>query len=145
MNALKEANNWMTLYIRLRDAIEYNHQFPEDIIGVDPKILVAACVTCGVIKPWKLMDCGHCFSRGSGGRSGVYFDERNLGIQCRTCNRFHQGRQLEFVEHIIKKYGQKVLDELRRKDKLTRKRGQTELMAIALHYKDLYLNLFESL
>jgi len=58
MNALKEANKWMSRYIRLRDAIEYNLQFPEDITGCDPLKLYAACVTCGVIKPWILMEAG---------------------------------------------------------------------------------------
>ena len=146
MKALEEATKWMSLFVRLRDAIEWNNKFPEDITGCEPNLLYAACVTCGVIKPWKKMDAGHFIPKGKGGESGVRFDERNVNIQCKSCNAFHQGRALDYENYMREKYGQKVIDELRRNDiALKHQRKQTELMAIALHYKDLYNELLDNL
>ena len=136
----------MSLFCRLRDAIKWNKQFPEDITGIDPKKLLVKCCTCVKIGNWFYsMQGGHFIPKGKGGESGVRFDERNLHAQCGGCNGFHQGRSLEYRDFMLNEYGQEVIDELRRNDKLTRRRGPTELMAIALHYKDLYHELLESL
>jgi len=144
MKALKEANKWCSLYIRLRDAIEYNRQFREDITGVDPINLVAACVTCGQIKQWILMEAGHYIGRSSKGQSGVYFDERNIHIQCEQCNKGLDVKN-EYENYMLGRYGQKVIDELHEKDKEIRKRGRDELMAFALHYQELYHQLLKNL
>ena len=89
-------------YCRLRDALAYCkehgidlHQFsrPEDIIG--------ACATCPAVKSWYLMDAGHFISRGAGGVSGVYFDERNVNLQCKRCNAFEQGAYAKYEKYMI--------------------------------------------
>jgi len=51
----------------------------------------------------------------------------------------------EYEKYMIKRYGQEVIDELHDKNKEIRKRGRAELMAFALHYKDLYHELLETL
>lgn len=146
MKALTEATKQMSLFCRLRDAIEWNKKFPEDITGIEPKRLVVKCCSCGVIGNWFYsMQGGHFIPKGKGGQSGVRWDERNVHAQCSDCNAFNQGRALEYLDFMKERYGQETIDELRRLDKLTRKRGQTELMAIALHFEQLYQELLESL
>lgn len=106
-------------YIRLRDALKYCEergldlkQFirAEDVIGV--------CCTCGTVKSWSRMDAGHYKSRGMGGSSGVYFDERNIHLQCKPCNGFEGGRPEEHKQHIIKIYGQDALAEIELRHKI---------------------------
>lgn len=145
MKALKETEKWMSLFVRLRDAIEWNKQFQEDISILDPKSLCVNCCSCGRIGNWFYkMEAGHFIPKGSRGESGVRFDERNVHAQCKTCNGFKQGNTLNYGDFMREKYGQEVIDELRRDDLvLKHQRGQTELMAIALHYKQLYNELLE--
>lgn len=145
MTLKKRAWKWCSKYIRLRDALEYCHS-----IGLDPRAyrvedLPIKCCTCGRVRSFRQIDAGHFISRGSGGSSGVYFDERNIHAQCKNCNSFHQGRALDYLDFMKEKYGQETIDELRRKDKLIQKKGQMELRAFAQHYKDLYNRLLESL
>ena len=64
------------------------------------------------------MDAGHFISRGSGGMSGVYFDERNIHTQCKPCNGFHQGNAQKYGDYMLQKYGQEVIDILRTLDKV---------------------------
>jgi len=67
------------------------------------------CVTCGEVKPWYEMDCGHYEQRGS---LMTRFDERNVGPQCVSCNRFGEGNKAAFAIYLKEKYGDGILDEL---------------------------------
>ncbi len=142
----KKASTAMSRYIRLRDSISYCKkrgidigQFtrPEDIIG--------ECCTCGAVKSWIRMDAGHFKSRGSGGGSGVYFDERNVALQCKQCNGFGGGRPKEFEEHIRNKYGQDVLDEIERKHHIPFIGGDLAMKAMEIYYKDKYKELIKGI
>ena len=81
------------------------------------------------------MHAGHFISRGSRGASGVYFDERNVNAQCKSCNAFHQGRAENYREFMLKKYSQKVIDELERKNLLPL---NTNFEALMVFYKGAY-------
>lgn len=145
MKPLDQAEHWMSYYCRLRDALEWNKKFPEDITGVDPRKLVVKCCTCSKIGSWLYsIQAGHFISKGSRGESGVRFDERNVHAQCKDCNAFNQGRQLDYGDYMREKYGQEVIDELRRDDiALTHQRGEIELLSFARLYKDLYDKLID--
>ena len=119
-------------YIRLRDAIRYNTTLPEE----DRDYTVGPCCTCGIVKKWRYMDPGHFIPKGSGGHSGVYFDERNIHLQCKRCNAFFQGRPLEYGDFMLKKYGKKVIDELRFLNKNNSYKGK--LIGLELYYKTEY-------
>jgi len=129
-----KASSWMSKYIKLRDSIEYCKQRN---IPLDSGI--GQCCTCGKIVTVKLADAGHFISRGSRGASGVYFDERNCHFQCRSCNRFEQGRTLDYENFMLKKYGQEVIDELKFLDK--NQSYKYKIVAIGLMYKELFLEL----
>ena len=113
-NPKKITDKWFSLYIRLRDALE----FQKEISGVD--VSFGRCCTCGKIGQWKYMDCGHFISKGLGGASGIRWDERNSHLQCKQCNAFRQGNYPEYEKFMLKKYGQKVIDELHIKHKVNR-------------------------
>ncbi len=139
----KTAWSWCSKYIRLRDAIKYCEGTGIDLGQFDdPTLIPVKCCTCKAIKSWKYMDAGHCFSRGIGGGSGVYFDERNISDQCKQCNAWGQGKPDEFREYIIDRYGQKVLDELSVKHRIPQKEN---IHAIGTYYKQEYKRLLAEL
>ena len=72
---------------------------------------ITKCVTCGIAKHWKEMDCGHFVPKNKG--NAVYFVEENLGCQCTYCNRFLHGNLIEYTRYIIDMYGIEKVDELR--------------------------------
>jgi hypothetical protein len=65
------------------------------------------CFTCSVIRPWKELDAGHYIHRDS-----LDFHPINIQPQCTACNRYRHGNSGVFAYNIMKKYGQKALDEL---------------------------------
>lgn len=132
--AKKEAWKWCSKYIRLRDAIEYQEKCPEITFGY------VKCCTCSRIVIWnKNCDAGHFIPKSRGGLSGVYFDERNIHAQCKDCNGFHQGRQVEYKEFMLEKYGQDVIDKLEFLDKNQSYKGK--IIGIGLMYKQMYEDL----
>ena len=129
--AKQEAWKWCSKYIRLRDAIEYQNKHPDVPFGY------VQCCTCNhIIEYNRNCDAGHYISKGSRGGSGVYFDERNIHAQCKSCNGFHQGRQVVYREFMLEKYSQRVIDELEFLDRNNSYHGK--IIGIGLMYKQMY-------
>lgn len=67
------------------------------------------CVTCGVLKHWKELQCGHWISR-------VHLSTRwhplNAHAQCGVCNVLRRGNYPEYAKYMLNEYGQSVMDEL---------------------------------
>ena len=126
----KKAWDWCSKYIRLRDALEN---------GSSADAKYCSCCTCGKVNLRSEMDAGHFISRGMGGSSGVYFDERNIHAQCKPCNAWKQGAPHEYEQFMLDKYGQDVIDELHWLHKNGSYKGK--LPAIAEMYKQIYLSL----
>ena len=136
--AKKEAWEWCSKYIRLRDAKAYHEKYPETPFGY------VKCCTCPRIVIWnKNCDAGHYISKGSRGMSGVYFDERNIHAQCKECNGFHQGKQSVYKEFMLKQYGHDVISRLEFLDRNQSYKGK--IIAIGLLYKGMYQGLLDSL
>jgi hypothetical protein len=128
----KNTDNWCSRYIRIRDSI-----------GVGGKGEWGKCYTCGKVVLVPQAQSGHFKSRGFGGSSGTYFDERGIHLQCRPCNAFEQGRPEEYEEHLIKDYGEQVVAELKLKHKV----GSYTLMDLAgleIYFKNRVLAWCES-
>lgn len=68
------------------------------------------CITCPQIYHWTQMDAGHCIAKSLG--MAIYFDERNVRAQCKSCNLAHKGRQHEYVLALEKEYGPDIFEEL---------------------------------
>jgi len=83
------------------------------------------------------MDAGHFISKGKGGHSGVYFDERNIHLQCKQCNLCGEAVKDAYEEFMLLKYGQDVIDKLRFLHKNNSYKGK--LIGLELYYKGEYL------
>lgn len=127
-------------YIRLRDAIEYCKKYKIDL---PPEEMVVKCCTCGKVRTWKYMQAGHYKSRGSGGSSGIYFDERGINTQCGQCNAFKQGAPKEYKEFMLEKYGEEVIEELERKHQIPLQGGVLFYKATEEMYKQKYQQLLK--
>ena len=146
MNAKAKASQECSRYIRLRDALEY---CKEHGIGLEqfyrPEEVIGKCCTCGVVKSWITMQAGHFKGRGSGGGSGVYFDERNIHLQCKQCNAFRGGNPQVYEVFIIEKYGQEVLDELNRLNHIPINMKELAMKATEVFFKEKYQELVKGL
>lgn len=97
------------------------------------------------------MDAGHWIDRGSGGQSGVYFDERNINLQCKSCNAgFYKGKRKPDVksayhQFMLDKYGQEVMDELIVRDKVVIRKRSMVVLALHQVYKEEYQKLLDSI
>jgi len=138
MTAKQKAWQWCSKYIRLRDAIAYQEQYPEVDLGW------VKCCTCNrIVHIKKNCDAGHFIGRSSGGASGVYFDERNIHAQCKRCNGFEQGNPFEYHKFMRDRYGDEVINMLHFLDKNQSYKGRFEV--IGLMYKMMYQELLRSI
>lgn len=70
------------------------------------------CFTCGTVNPNIKYDAGHFLTRG--GHPETRFHLMNIHKQCSVnCNQHGAGMRLEYEAHLIEKYGQKAVDELK--------------------------------
>ena len=92
---VKEAQNAFNKYVRLRD------------IG---KGCISCGADCGATATGGSGDAGHFRSRGSAPH--LRFDERNVHLQCKRCNRYLSGNVADYRTGLIERIGQSALDEL---------------------------------
>ena len=79
------------------------------------------------------MDCGHFIKRQ---HLSTRFSETNCATQCKRCNAFEQGRDTDFANYIIDRWGESALVKLATQRHLTLKLGKFELEQIAKYYKE---------
>lgn len=109
-------------FIRLRDAARYGAH------GYVP------CATCGTTKHWKEQQAGHFIPQAQG--NAVRFDEKNVNTQCYRCNINLGGNGPEYYPFMVAKYGEDVIDDLKRRAKTTKKFTVTELEEMRITYRD---------
>lgn len=90
----KEADRVHSIYIRMRDADDTGE---------------AECITCGVKKHWKDLQCGHFVSRKV---NLLRYDELNTSAQCVGCNMFKAGEQYAYSKALDLKFGPGKAEEL---------------------------------
>ena len=91
------------------------------------------CITCGKIIFWKDGDAGHAINRA---HMSTRFDEMNVHLQCRYCNRFREGEIVEYTQALVRKYGQSRLDILLAKKHLTNKLTNFEGEVFIKYYRE---------
>jgi hypothetical protein len=91
------------------------------------------CCTCGKLFYWKEVDAGHFVKRQ---HRSIRWDERNVHPQCTRCNHFMGGRQDDYAQFVIKKYGQTVFDELMLLKYQTVKYTRADLMDMIELYQE---------
>jgi hypothetical protein len=90
------------------------------------------CFTCGKIGEWKYMDCGHYIKRQF---QGLRYNEMNCQVQCKHCNYFLQGNDVQFRSRLIDYYGLPKVLALEASKKHVTKMSQWKLDLIAETYK----------
>jgi len=106
-------------YIRKRDCLKTTGTFEH-----------GTCCTCGVMKPYKLLDAGHFFE---GRHNSILFDVRNIHAQCKGCNGFLEGNRNQYIKFMLREYGQDTIDLL---EDLNKKQVQYKIH----HFKDMQSN-----
>jgi hypothetical protein len=91
------------------------------------------CISCG-IEQTDLWDGGHY--KKAEIYSGVIFNENNCHKQCRKCNRFLNGNELNYRQGLIQRYGIDFADKIEQKANETRNHKFTkeELIAKKMQY-----------
>lgn len=75
----------------------------------------AKCFTCEFVGLWKYdLQAGHFMPRQ---HKGSRYDEKGVQAQCKKCNCFEQGNQLEYARQLDKKYGKGTADLIELKSK----------------------------
>ena len=92
---IKKLDNVFSQYIRRKDAIDG----------------IAKCISCGVERSWKELQCGHFMSRS---HYSTRWEILNVGVQCISCNIFKHGQQYLFSKYLDKTYGEGTSNEIPR-------------------------------
>lgn len=95
---------------------------------------IAKCFTCGLIRHWKQLDCGHGISRQ---HWGTRYNEKNNHAQCKRCNGFEGGKREVYKVEMDKRYGQGTWDLIEAMSKRPSKWSQFEVDQLEKHYKAL--------
>ena len=109
---IKAAQIVFNQYVRLRDAGNL-------------------CISCKTIP--KKENAGHFYSAGT--HTAVRFDERNVHLQCESCNSFLSGNLLKYRENLLEKLGFHGFENLSAEAMKTRKYTREELKEIINTYK----------
>ena len=89
-----------------------------------------SCISCGKGIHFSESDAGHFISRGA---MSTRWDEDNVNLQCRKCNRFEYGRQYEYSLKI----GSELAESLLVKSRSVFKLMEHEYQEIFEKYRDL--------
>jgi hypothetical protein len=138
LKELKEQREWKVEKAVLRDKLKTLGQYEADAKRsfqkwVRMRDASLPCISCGVLNTERF-DGGH-FKKAEI-YSGVIFDESNCHKQCRKCNRFLGGNELNYRAGLIQRYGIEYTDQIEEKANNTRnyKFTKEELIAKKLKY-----------
>ena len=98
---IDEACKWFSLFIKLRDS-DWKGQ--------------GQCITC---QTWLRVPSGqaHAGHYHHGKYKKTYFNEKNVHLQCRSCNFFKDGARDIYAFRLEEKYGAGILQELMEQNK----------------------------
>ncbi len=126
--AKRQAWNWLSKALRLEAADDRGN---------------CVCVTCGARQPWQETDAGHWIS---GRRESILFAEDGIHPQCHKCNRYHHANpwgvtaKKKAVDEaydawMLKEYGQGRLDELLKRNQVSKTHSLGELLEMIEGYR----------
>lgn len=93
-NKIKALDTAFSQYIRLRDSNDQG---------------IGYCCSCGKAVHWKDADAGHYINRKW---HSTRWDEKNVHLQCRACNRFDEGNLPGYGRFMQRRYGDDTIDYL---------------------------------
>lgn len=94
----KKAKAIFSQYVRLRDCIRTTGSTD-----------YGKCITCGEVKSFEELHCGHFIS---GRGNSLFFEESNSHCQCSVCNTSLGGNPEIYRMKMIKKYGIEEVERL---------------------------------
>ncbi len=118
VDLVKKLDRVFAYYIRLRDIMPNG---------------MGKCISCGKIKPYRELDCGHFYGRTN---MATRFDEDNCNGECRGCNRASSDHLIFYQENLIKKIGIARFSSLREKAHSTKKWEAEELQRMIDYYSN---------
>lgn len=124
-NAKARAWRQFSLYIRTRDAREYQKTHPETTD-------VASCFTCGKVYPIKELQAGHFIA---GRTNSVLFSEDGVHSQCFHCNMGLGGNYVQYTIRMVDRYGRKFVDTLISLSRIMVKFNVDDLLEKEQYYK----------
>ncbi len=98
------------------------------------------CITCGNQFHIDYLDAGHCFS---GRHNARLFSERFVNIQCRVCNRTHNGRSKRYRRIMVEKYGEESVDRYYQRTNKVVQDVNVDWQGRIKRYKRKYIKLME--
>lgn len=113
---VKRLDKVFALYIRLRDVMPSG---------------MGKCISCGKIKPYRELDCGHFYGRMN---MATRFDEDNCSAECRGCNRVSSDHLIYYQENLIKKIGVARFSTLSARARSIKKWSDSELKDMIAKY-----------
>ena len=123
----KDAWDAFAKYIKLRDALRTTGS-PD----------YCECFTCDRSGHISGFDAGHFIP---GRHNANLFSERGVQAQCKECNAWHGGRQLEYRRQIIKLYGEGVDEELEEEERKIVKYSKADFIEIRDKYRERLRNM----
>lgn len=115
-NLGKKLDRIFSLYIRLRDVMPSGY---------------VRCISCGQIKKFEDVDCGHFHSRR---HMATRYNEDNCHAECKYCNRFSADHLIAYQRNLIQKIGKQRFDVLNMKAHSTCHYMDCELEQMITHY-----------
>ena len=115
-NLVKKLDKVFALYIRLRDTMPSGY---------------CRCISCGRIKPFAEIDCGHFHGRMN---MATRYDEDNCHGECHFCNRMSADHLIQYRANLVKKIGQQKVDWLNVKAHSSKHFLDYELESMIEHY-----------
>lgn len=91
------------------------------------KPFIGYCITCERRFHIEYLQAGHCIS---GRRNAVLFDVMNIYNQCNYCNVIMHGRRKLFEKKLVARYGQKWMDNRKRRAKRTIKNNRIDFVKL---------------
>ncbi len=92
------------------------------------------CISCGSIKSFKEIQCGHFISVQQS--AALRFNEDNTAGQCLHCNVYNQGNFPGYLEGLTAKIGKERVDKLLMSKNNPSKMGRFELTHLIEVYKE---------
>lgn len=105
-------------YVRLRDA-DYNGYI--------------RCYCCGYPIHWTNAQAMHFMNRR---HLGTRFNEENVKAGCIPCNMYQNGNLKAYEEHLIKEYGENIIDKLTVLKNAVTKFSPYEIEKMIEHYRN---------
>lgn len=117
---VRKLDEVFSMYIRLRDSKAFGYR-------------AFRCISCGQVKPFDQMDCGHFIGRT---HMSTRFDEDNCHGECRGCNRFSADHMIYYQRNLEGLIGKEKLDLLLARGRGVKKWTAWELEILITHYKE---------